>query len=271
MTDEIQLDTNAPMFDGIYGVFGNPVRQLFMMGTLWELARRRPERQLRILEIGSWVGFSALTWAWAVAYYAGARGSVLCIDSWAPYFDTTVNQSNFYIGTNHTLNNGDAYQLFLHNTGFAPDDVKIEHRRAASQEVLPTLPDASFDIVYIDGDHSFDSVLGDLKAAERLVSEGGIICGDDLEVQAHECTLSITQLDRNLDTAQDIEADIVFHPGVTLAVAEILGVVSAWHGYWAMRRKNGGWQPLSLEGMPTKMPPHIPDWMIPKDYPDLFG
>jgi predicted O-methyltransferase YrrM len=39
--------------------------------------------------------------------------------------------------------------------------------------------DGYFDIIYIDGDHTYDAVCEDLKAWYSKVRPGGIICGDD--------------------------------------------------------------------------------------------
>lgn len=54
--------------------------------------------------------------------------------------------------------------------------------RGYSQELLPLLPAGSFDVVYIDGDHSYTGVARDLQIAWHLVREGGYICGHDYEM-----------------------------------------------------------------------------------------
>jgi predicted O-methyltransferase YrrM len=40
--------------------------------------------------------------------------------------------------------------------------------------------DESFDLVYIDGDHTYEGVVKDLAAWYPKVKKGGIICGDDI-------------------------------------------------------------------------------------------
>ena len=37
------------------------------------------------------------------------------------------------------------------------------------------------DWIYIDGDHSYEAVKADLKAAMQAVKRGGFICGDDMQ------------------------------------------------------------------------------------------
>jgi len=51
--------------------------------------------------------------------------------------------------------------------------------REASIDAMHKLPDASLDVVFVDGDHSFEVVLQDFALAHRKVKPGGYICGDD--------------------------------------------------------------------------------------------
>jgi predicted O-methyltransferase YrrM len=205
---------NRPMFAGIYGALSTPIRQIYMMGAVWKLAQSLPGSQQKILEIGSWAGLSSLTLAWALDYFAGG-GKIHCIDPWLPYVDKSVNHEAFYELQEEAILSGDAYKVFLHNTQFAPASVKVTHTQGTSLEVLPTLPDCEFTLVYIDGDHAYKSVLHDIKQSSRLIADGGIMCGDDLEVQAIDCHPNLLELDASLDYVEDTDAGISFHPGVT--------------------------------------------------------
>lgn len=254
---------DVPVFNGIYGALSTPTRQMYMMGAVWKLAEVLADTRPRILEIGSWGGLSSLTFAWALEYFAGG-GYVHCIDAWHPYVDRSVNRSEIYSLIEDALASDQPYQVFLHNIRHAPGSVEITHTRGTSQSVLPTLTDATFSLVYIDGDHSYKAVLHDIQQSIRLVAEGGIICGDDLEVQAHECHPKVFELDPNLDLVQDSSIDVSFHPGVTRAVADMFGEVSSWDGFWAMQKRQNDWLPLSLEGIPFRPPPHIPEEMLIK-------
>lgn len=51
--------------------------------------------------------------------------------------------------------------------------------RGTAASVLPTLSDACFDWVYIDGNHLYAYVLEDLRLAHPRVRPGGFLCGDD--------------------------------------------------------------------------------------------
>lgn len=56
---------------------------------------------------------------------------------------------------------------------------EVRIHRQASVDAMHDLPDASLDVVFVDGDHSFEAVLQDFVPAHRKVKSGGYICGDD--------------------------------------------------------------------------------------------
>lgn len=51
--------------------------------------------------------------------------------------------------------------------------------RDFSVPALQTFEDSSIDFIYLDGDHSFDGVLSDLKAAHAKLRVGGVVMLDD--------------------------------------------------------------------------------------------
>jgi predicted O-methyltransferase YrrM len=58
--------------------------------------------------------------------------------------------------------------------------------RGRSEEVLQEFEDAHFDWVYIDGNHSYEYVLNDLRICLSKVKCRGIIAGDDFTWRAKE-------------------------------------------------------------------------------------
>lgn len=56
---------------------------------------------------------------------------------------------------------------------------EVHIHRQLSVDGLQALPDASLDVCFVDGDHSFEVVLQDFVLAHRKVRSGGYICGDD--------------------------------------------------------------------------------------------
>lgn len=56
---------------------------------------------------------------------------------------------------------------------------KMEVFSGRSDEQLPSIPDGSADVVYIDASHGYLDVWGDLHQAKRILKPGGmIICND---------------------------------------------------------------------------------------------
>ncbi len=51
--------------------------------------------------------------------------------------------------------------------------------RGRSSDVLKSLPNASLDWIYIDGDHSYEAVLEDIELGMQKVKPGGLVVGDD--------------------------------------------------------------------------------------------
>lgn len=53
--------------------------------------------------------------------------------------------------------------------------------RGLSHDVVNKFPDEYFDWVYIDANHTFESVLSDLRLFSKKTKEDGFICGDDFD------------------------------------------------------------------------------------------
>ncbi len=56
---------------------------------------------------------------------------------------------------------------------------RVVVHRAPSHAALAAMPDRSLDWIYIDGDHSYEAVIADLRLSLAKVRPGGFICGDD--------------------------------------------------------------------------------------------
>ena len=128
--------------------------------------KRNQGRSLRMLEVGSWVGESA------VALLGGAPkdSKIWCVDHW---------QGCPSDWTSHLAQQVDVWDWFVKNTedliGESIFPVKGESVQAAkdlgeSQEL---------DLIFIDADHEKASVLADIRAWLPHLASNGVLCGHD--------------------------------------------------------------------------------------------
>ena len=255
---------NTPAFSHQYAILSAPVRHSFMIGTIWLLTKEQGTKQdLNILEIGSWYGASALSWVQGLIEHNESKGSITCVDAWKSFFDTALHQNQVYIEMEKALVSDVAYNIFLHNISTIPETINAQHFRAASDRALPLLCSEKFDVVFIDADHTYEPVKLDITNSLRLVREGGIICGDDLNLQYHQVDNVTLMKSKELDFIKDPTMNRNYHPGVTLAVYEIFGgEVSSWGGFWAMQKKQDQWVKIDLSNMPISYPKHFPEKAI---------
>ncbi len=170
---------------------------------------------LRILEIGSYAGASAVTIASSIKKYNNGNGKIICIDPWC--FSPAVNlQKNTFFDTNDIDIASYTYEdMFHHNIKASKCDDLIQPIKGFSGDILPILKENYFDLIYIDGDHSYDGFLNDLKLSHSLLKEGGFICGDDL--------------------------DIAF-PGILQAIFKFFDKnVSDYLGFWCQKKSATNW------------------------------
>lgn len=106
-------------------------------------------RPKRILEIGSFKGVST-------EVFCQFADSVTAVD---PFVDPEIEQ------------------IFLER--MKPYEGIIKTVKGLSPEALKDMPDGSFDMCYIDGNHNTEAVISDIKECKRLVRPGGILAGHD--------------------------------------------------------------------------------------------
>ena len=109
------MTLEEPNLRGIYGGTVNPLRQVFMIGAIWRLARDFGGDHLNLVEVGSWAGASALTWGQGLQIHNKGRGSLTCIDAWQPYLRPENIPDAFGRGINRALEGDEPYQVFLEN------------------------------------------------------------------------------------------------------------------------------------------------------------
>lgn len=124
---------------------------------LWteHLKHFRDRANVRMLEIGALEGRSAIWFLENIL--TGAGSSITCVDVfWGPH--------------------GEAFDRNMVICGRENQLIKLKGR---SQDILPTLQSASFDVIYIDGDHHEQEVWGDASETWRLARPGAVIVFDD--------------------------------------------------------------------------------------------
>jgi len=251
------LLTGKPYFGpAMRAMQGPPVRHRYLAALVQALSHSKSQRDIYILEIGSWAGASAITWAKTIQKL-GMRGRITCVDPWQPYFDLTIEHESHYEEMTEAAKENKIFNLFLHNIRAANVSDMIDYLIGNARQVLPGLPSEKFDLMYIDGSHTYEDVQSDIRQAKRLIREGGIVCGDDLEFQKH--CLDEQEHRTALKTGKDYVSSSSgnYHPGVTEAVAVEFGEVSSWEGVWAVRKRGSKWVKVELKTGKLQIPDHI--------------
>jgi predicted O-methyltransferase YrrM len=70
---------------------------------------------------------------------------------------------------------------FNKNLSICPDRNRIHVHRGLSDDVVPTFPDNSFDIIYVDGNHETEYVYRDACMSFQKLKSGGYIIFDDYD------------------------------------------------------------------------------------------
>ncbi len=240
---------------------GLPLRHVVMQELVRLEASRQGTGPFHILEVGSWAGGSAITWAEALTRHHRANGRVVCVDPWKPYFDVKKRpDAAVYREMSDALANDTIYELFLHNITTAGHAGLVLPLRGAATSMLPALSRNYFDLVFVDGDHSYAAVLADIQAAAGLIKDGGLLCGDDLERQSFEIDQAYARTQIESDYIRDPRSGHEYHPGVTLAVGELFGEVSQVAGCWAVRKRGTGWERVDMSPVgcsEDRIPAHL--------------
>ena len=67
------------------------------------------------------------------------------------------------------------------NSNVIPNYNNIKFIQGNSANILPTLPDNYFDMIYIDADHSYEAVKNDITLSISKLKSDGYLCGHDYD------------------------------------------------------------------------------------------
>ena len=248
---------NKPFLDHKRAVLSAPVRHIFMIATLGYLKSYKNDLP-RILEIGSWFGASTLSWAQGLEKYFDSKGSIDCVDAWQPFFDIKNHENEDYVYEMEQLLEKDVvFKIFQHNINTIKKFTDVQFFRTLSDNFFEQNKGNLYDIIFIDADHTYNAVSKDIRNSISMIEDGGIICGDDLNLQLNEVDKKIANINKNKDFIQDPNTKRNYHPGVTIAVDEFFGKVNSWGGFWAIQKKSNTWHNISLKDIPIIYPQHF--------------
>ncbi len=198
-----------PCFRGDYVAFSP-----FDTYALRALIRRIDKPFKRIAEIGSWTGNGSTRVV--IEEVRNGAGILYCIDHW----QGTPNVERH----RDLASNFDMFGTFRTNTAMIGDSEIVRPLVMSSRDAAAIVGNQVFDLVFIDGDHSYDETISDMDLWLPKVAATGILCGHDCEgrpkgmLDTHHLWAS-----RNCDTVKGNREFPVIHPGVILAVEEKFG------------------------------------------------
>lgn len=253
------IDAGLPYFgEEVLGVQGNPERQRHIMDIVRHICLARKNQPIKILEIGSWIGASAITWATAIQLYNGGSGQIFCIDSWESRPFNQINHSGWNLHMENLLKHDFAFDLFNHNIQCSKMNSMIHVIRGVSSSIVSNLSNETFDIIYIDASHDYESVKRDIQNSKPKLVNSGVLCGDDLELKLEEVDQKGVKehLEKGKDYCLDEKTGLYFHPGVTLAISEEFENVGSRDGFWFIQKHNNEWKLIEFPSTES-MPLHI--------------
>jgi predicted O-methyltransferase YrrM len=122
----------------------------------------KPTSEMRMVEIGSYVGESTLM-------FANHFKEVVSVDPYVNDYDLSDMACSYAPFDK-------VYQQFLRNT--LPIH-NIKSIRDTSENALTLLKEEQWDLVYIDGIHTLEGVWFDIQNYKTIIKSGGFICGHD--------------------------------------------------------------------------------------------
>jgi hypothetical protein len=167
-------------FDQLYsGIDPKESKRHFFNGAEVFDALIRGKRPRLIIEVGSWMGHSAIHMSQTARRETGPV-PILCVDTWLGSAEHYFNED--YL-EDMSFRNGrpDFYRSFLGNVvfhGAERDILPISLPSHTAYEVFAKLGLLA-DLIYIDAGHGYDDVMSDIGDYRQLLAPGGIMFGDD--------------------------------------------------------------------------------------------
>lgn len=124
----------------------------------------------KIAEIGSFLGLSGLIMARSLYDHGNYGAKIFCIDNWEGSIE---HQSMPVVKDGHLF---DIFKKNIDESGLRTFIVPIKSNSVVAAQGFD---DGSLDMIFIDGDHSFEGSYADLVAWYPKLKRGGIFLGHD--------------------------------------------------------------------------------------------
>lgn len=175
----------------------------------------------RMLEIGSWLGGGS-TQVFIEELAAVAQAKLYCVDNWRGSANVARHRE---VAAGH-----DIFATFLHHVREAGGDPFVLPLMMNSVDAAAISANGCFDLVFIDGDHSYASTRHDIELWRPKVRGGGILCGHDCECRPRGPLGDAIRAAQDKDHIAGAGTPFAaIHPGVVLAVDEAFnGTAHLW-------------------------------------------
>lgn len=155
--------------------------------ALYELAKQVPEQSPRAVEIGSWQGKSTVCIAQGLRDKAGAQ--LICID---PFDASGDNESRDTYGDRQNgldpsggERGGPLRRAFEDNLSHAAVRDLVDVRAGFSHEHADSV-EQGIDLLFLDGDHSYEAIRRDFEDWSPKIRPGGLLAMHDVVHPVHE-------------------------------------------------------------------------------------
>ncbi len=170
---------NKKRLSGVQWNIGKPfswtaIQGMFTFDKLYDEQVARAQDGATFVEIGCWKGRSTAYLAEAIRR-SGKQINLYAIDTWKgswnrPSLLAQVKKAG-----------GDLFPVWRENMRKCGVLGLITPIREPSLQAVAHFQDGSLDFVFLDGDHSFDNVVAEIREWSKKLKPGGVLAGDDFD------------------------------------------------------------------------------------------
>ena len=152
-----------------------PLSQRNVLADLVRSESYAKDRGLQILEVGSWLGKTAIAMA-----DASHHSKVHCVDTWQGSPSDVTGDLAVAAGGGNAV-----YAKFLENIGERLDKTIFPWRGTSVEQSRKAWP-KKFDIIFIDAEHTYEALKDDILGWWPHLADDGVMIGHDFGVQGYE-------------------------------------------------------------------------------------